>query len=174
MNIEEKRGTNFGCEKSIKDTRPVTAGEMKGFDRHTIEVMGVPAIVLMERAALASVETLYEREHDFDLGSVLCVCGAGNNGGDGFAVARLLKLQGVPVRVLFIGSVEKMTQETTLQKTIAENYGVEIVDNDLEVFSNAGGYTTVIDALFGIGGDRPLTGIYLKTLLRVGLALSYE
>jgi NAD(P)H-hydrate epimerase len=107
-------------EKSIpykKNMELVTAGEMKEFDRYTIEVMGIPAIVLMERAALASVETLHEREHGFNLQSVLCVCGAGNNGGDGFAVARLLKLQGVRVRALFIGAVEKMTQETTLQKT---------------------------------------------------------
>jgi NAD(P)H-hydrate epimerase len=142
---------------------------MKEFDRYAIEVMGVPAMVLMERAALASVETLYEREHDFDLESVLCVCSAGNNGGDGFAVARLLKLQGVRVRVLFVGSVEKMTRETTLQKTIAGNYGVKIVNGDLEAFNAAGGYTTVVDALFGIGGDRPLTGIYLETVRRINL-----
>jgi NAD(P)H-hydrate epimerase len=140
---------------------------MKEFDRYTIEVMGVPAMVLMERAALASVETLHEGKHQFNLENVLCVCGAGNNGGDGFAVSRLLKLQGVRVRALFIGSVEKMTQETALQKTIAGNYDVEIVSNDLEVFKSQNGYTTIIDALFGIGGNRPLTGIYLETVHRI-------
>jgi NAD(P)H-hydrate epimerase len=139
---------------------------MKEFDRYTIEVMGVPAMVLMERAALASVETLHAEENKFDLEIVLCVCGAGNNGGDGFAAARLLKLQGVRVRALFIGSAEKTSQETALQKTIAGNYGVEIVNNDLEVFNTDSGYTTVIDALFGIGGDRPLTGMYLETVRR--------
>jgi NAD(P)H-hydrate epimerase len=149
------------------DARFVTAEQMKELDRYTIEVMGVPAMVLMERAALASVETLHKGEHKFDLKNVLCVCGAGNNGGDGFAVSRLLKLQGVRVRALFIGSVEKMTQETALQKMIAGNYDVEIVSNDLEVFNSGGGYTTVIDALFGIGGDRPLTGIYLETVRRI-------
>jgi len=69
----------------------VNSSEMKRCDKATIEKIGVPSMVLMERAALSIVEELENGE--FNLKRILIVCGAGNNGGDGFAAARLLFLK---------------------------------------------------------------------------------
>ncbi|MFQ6825780.1 MAG: NAD(P)H-hydrate epimerase [Faecalimonas sp.] len=69
----------------------------------------------MERAALSFVEMMESEQ--LDLKKVLVVCGSGNNGGDGFAVARLLHLKGYAVDVWFVGKESSMTEETRLQET---------------------------------------------------------
>jgi NAD(P)H-hydrate epimerase len=138
----------------------LTAAEMKALDARTIEEMGVPSMVLMERAALAAVDVFYEK--GFNSAKVLCVCGAGNNGGDGFAVARLLHLKGIDADALFIGDADKMSVETQRQMNIARNYGTPIFHNALSALKPE--YTAIIDALFGIGGDRLLTGMYFDAV----------
>ena len=94
----------------------LNAEQMGHCDKDTIEKIGIPSLVLMERAALSVVEEIFRE--GCDLRSVLVVCGSGNNGGDGFAVARLLDEQGVRVTVAFIGSEDSMTAETAAQKQI--------------------------------------------------------
>jgi NAD(P)H-hydrate epimerase len=141
----------------------VSAAEMKALDAHTIHVMGVPSMVLMERAALATVDALFENA--FDLSQVLCVCGVGNNGGDGFAVARILHIKGVCAEVLLVGDIAKLSHETKQQMTIAGNYGVQIFENDFAILDQD--YTTIIDALFGIGGSRPLAGSYAEIVDKI-------
>ena len=143
--------------------RPVTAKEMKSYDNYTIEKIGVPSMVLMEHAAIASVEVLNE---SFDLKKVLCVASAGNNGGDAFAVARLLFLKGIDVEILFLGNRDKCSTETTQQYKICENYNIRIYDNDLNVISK-GGYTVIIDGIFGIGLDRNIEGKYKETIDKI-------
>ena len=73
----------------------VTCKEMKALDGNMIEGIGIPSCVLMERAALKVAEelerTLADKKQEE---RILCVCGSGNNGGDGVAVARLLYLKG--------------------------------------------------------------------------------
>ena len=72
----------------------VTGSEMKAIDTYTIQELGIPSLVLMERAALSMVCRMKERIGRTD--RILCICGAGNNGGDGVAVARILFGQGYP------------------------------------------------------------------------------
>ena len=72
----------------------VTSSEMKEIERRTIEEIGVPSLVLMERAAMQVVSAIGDEE------AVLVVCGVGNNGADGLAIARLLKLAGKDVRII--------------------------------------------------------------------------
>lgn len=150
----------------------VTAAEMKNYDSYTIEKLGVPSMVLMEHAAIASVEELYKTggkssdKWNFDLSKVLCVCSSGNNGGDGFAVARLLFLKGINVDVLFVGNRHKCSAETTQQFLICENYGITIHMNDISVFSSQR-YTTIIDAIFGIGLDREVSGKYADVISEI-------
>jgi NAD(P)H-hydrate epimerase len=143
--------------------RIVTADEMKRLDDDTIANHGVPSLVLMERAALAVVEVLYEEV--FDLTRVVAVCGPGNNGGDGMAVARLLHLEGWDATVVFVGDPDRRSAETIRQWEIAESYGVEIPGlseaADDGLFATA---TTVIDALFGIGGGRAPSGDFLDAI----------
>lgn len=141
------------------DRRLVTGDEMKLLDEHTINEHGIPSLVLMERAALASVEILYEE--DFDLTRTEVICGAGNNGGDGFAVARLLYLAGTNVKLIFVGDTEKRSEETRKQQEIAESYEMKILGlSDIAAVNP----TTIIDAVFGIGALRPPTGKYLEAI----------
>ena len=122
----------------------VNAEQMKKMDSETIRQIGIPDIVLMERAALAVVEEM--ENASCDLRSVLVVCGSGNNGGDGFAVARLLEEKGIHVTTAFVGNESSMTPLTLTQKKICENCGMKISSNFME-----GEYTTIVDAIFGIG-----------------------
>lgn len=135
----------------------VTAEEMKRCDQTTIEKFGVPSMVLMERAALACTEEL--TDGSFDLKNVLVVCGSGNNGGDGFAIARLLHLRGIAVSVYFAGKEASCTQETRLQKNICEKYGVIFVSK-----LGVGEYTSIVDAMFGVGLSRNIEGSYAEVI----------
>ncbi len=145
----------------------VTASEMQRCDTCTAKKYGVPSIVLMERAALAVYDRL--RRGDFDLTRVLAVCGTGNNGGDGMAVARMLYLAGVPVTVCVLGNVQRMSSQASLQMAILKNYGVRIVaaGDHLEE-SEYIGYTTVVDGMFGVGLSREMGGVYAEMARIIG------
>ena len=95
----------------------VNCRQMKNLDRHTIERKKVPSLVLMERAALAVAEEMV-KEPD-RLKNTLVVCGMGNNGGDGAAIARILSLWGYQVSILFLGNPQHMSEETRTQKELS-------------------------------------------------------
>lgn len=138
----------------------LTAEQMKSGDDKTIHEIGVPSMVLMERAALKSVEAL--EQEGLDLSASLIVCGSGNNGGDGFAIARLLWLKGYHVDVVFAGKEASRSDETRQQMKILENYQVSI-DNTITVRE----YSIVIDAVFGIGITREITGAYADIIMQM-------
>ena len=126
----------------------LTASEMGRADKAAV-VAGVPAIDLMAAAGKAVADAVLER---WSRCSVLVLCGPGNNGGDGFVVAKLLKAAGWPVRLAFLGSVEKLSPEAAhfyqAWQGEVEDYSVNVLDqSDL-----------VIDAMFGAGLTRPLEG----------------
>ena len=83
--------------------------------------------------------------------------GAGNNGGDGIAIARLLALQGYVVGICFAGNTEKMTTETARQMKIAKNYDVPVFTPEEAFREN---WDVIVDALFGIGLSREISGKY--------------
>lgn len=131
----------------------VTSQEMKNCDKNTVEKFHMPAMVLMERAAIAVVEEM--RNHKMDFHHVLVVAGGGNNGGDGLAAARILYLSGVKVTICLLGDRAKASEQTKQQVKILESYGV-IIHNTLPNFE----YTTIVDAILGTGGGRNVEGIY--------------
>ena len=135
----------------------LNAQQMKYCDSDTIEKIGIPSLVLMERAALAVVDEIFHA--GCDLRSVLVVCGSGNNGGDGFAVARLLDEQGVRVTVAFAGNEDSMTEETVAQRRICENCGIKTSSNFMQRE-----YTVIVDAIFGIGMSRDAQGRYAQII----------
>ena len=91
----------------------VTCREMKALDTNTIENMGVPSLVLMERASLKVVEEMEKFLKSEE--RILVVCGSGNNGGDGIAAARILFLKGYRCEIFLAGKTESMTKETKAQ-----------------------------------------------------------
>ena len=141
----------------------LTAAEMKTCDSYTIEKIGVPSAVLMERAALAAADEVLSLRGASD-GAVLILCGSGNNGGDGFACARILHMKGVPVTVLFAGREENMTAETRRQSGICGRLGLRAVKpEEIPEDGNAGerfwnSFELIVDALLGIGLSREVGG----------------
>ena len=147
----------------------VTADEMKALDSNTIQAAGIPSLVLMERAALQTAAEITERLKEKEKEKILIVCGTGNNGGDGLAIARLLHLQGIDVRYYITGDEQKMTEETAQQMRIAGYYQVSRVHNlDLNE------YTTIVDAIFGVGLSRPITGKYGELISELNEASAYK
>lgn len=138
----------------------VTAGEMKEYDRDTIERIGIPSMVLMERAALGTAEAILQSRPMPE--TVLVVAGTGNNGGDGLAVGRLLALKGARVTFCLAGDRDKMTLETKKQLAILENLGFSTTGN-----LGSGEYDMVVDALLGIGLSRQVTGAHLALVKHI-------
>jgi len=130
--------------------------QMRSADLYTIEKIGIPSLVLMERAALETVRLMEIENLDFS--RVLILCGSGNNGGDGYAIARLLHLKGHKVDVFFAGKEESRSEENKKQKEIAAYYGIPVV----EVIEDR--YTLVIDAIFGTGLKRNIEGHYANVI----------
>lgn len=137
-----------------------TGEQMRRADLYTIEEIEVPSMVLMERAALEVVRCMEEEQLDFR--KVLVVCGSGNNGGDGYAIARLLHLKGHDVTIFFAGNSQKRSEENAQQAKIAAHYEIPVITNlDTEE------YSVIIDALFGTGLKREITGHYREILCSV-------
>ncbi len=130
----------------------VTPEEMRAYDTYTIEHIGIPALVLMERAALA-VEARVEQALDGRRGKVLCVCGGGNNGGDGLALSRLLADKGIAVDTVFLGEESRAGDEVRTQLSILEKYGSRLYREIPEEE-----YAVAVDAIFGTGLSREVTG----------------
>ncbi len=134
----------------------LNAAQMKAADTNTISGIGIPSMVLMERAALAVSEEM--EKSGMDLSRVLIVCGSGNNGGDGFALARLLNSRH-EVTLAFVGKETSMTEETAAERRICENLGIKIREDFME-----GSYTAIVDAMLGIGLSRPVEGRYAEVI----------
>ena len=130
---------------------------MKAADTYTIQELGIPSLILMERAALGVVQVMEER--GMDLTRALIVCGSGNNGGDGFAVARLLSEKGLTPEVLFAGRESSLSEECAVQKRIVEKLGIPVFTELPEQE-----YTVIIDAVFGVGLSREISGRYLEVI----------
>ncbi len=145
----------------------VTAEEMQRCDARTMEYFGMPSMVLMERAALAVFHRLCQG--DFNLERVLVVCGTGNNGGDGLAVARLLHLAGIRAEACVLGNMQRMSPQAREQLEILKKYGAVIKDPE-ELLAEDGytGYTTAVDAMFGVGLSRDMGGVFARMARRLG------
>ena len=139
----------------------VDSREMQKYDANTISHFKVPGLLLMERAAIAFVEELHRQ--NVDLTEVLIVCGSGNNGGDGLAIARLLFLEGHAVTVVYAGNKEHCSESNRVQQDILNAYGISIYMDIPEKIRP----TLVIDAIFGVGLSRDVTGEYADMLCRM-------
>lgn len=153
----------------------VTCSQMKLLDHGTIHNMHVPSLVLMERAALATAEEIrkyLEKKNgsaNLKKERILTVCGSGNNGGDGIAIARLLHLAGIRSEIYLAGNPDKMTEETRHQWDIAMSYQVPVMNNP--VWDE---YTVIVDGIFGVGLSREITGNYKEIIDHMNEAPAYK
>lgn len=128
------------------------AASMKNVDSYSINTLGIPSVVLMERAALSVTEAIESKVKGNIHTDIICVCGRGNNGADGLAVARQLYLKGYNVDVYIINS-HASTKEFDIQLNIIKNLGIECINS-----SDFSKYGVIVDALFGNGLSRELAG----------------
>ena len=142
--------------------------EMKQCDKNTMEHYGLPSAVLMERAAYSVYEEITKEKPDTGT-TVLIACGAGNNGGDGFALARLLYLKGYPVDILFAGKEDKTSIEAKRQLTIVRNYEIPLFT---ELPKKE--YDVIVDSLFGIGLCRNIEGDYADLIEKLNVMEGYK
>lgn len=128
----------------------VSGKEMKLLDQNTSQVFHVPELVLMEQASMAFVQKLLVLKQN-KLSTALIACGSGNNGGDGLAIARLLREQGFCVRMVSRKEEGHRTSPSyDTQKQICSAYRIPVVQKE-KVSAGEASYDVVIDAMFGTG-----------------------
>ncbi len=137
----------------------LTGEQMKTVDRYAIETIGIPSLVLMERAAMAVARKAEERLHEGDRAWALC--GTGTHGADGVAAARMLALLGYSVTILIGGDPQRGTKEFHVQMEIARKLDMTVVEwKDFL----PGDCDLLIDGLFGVGLTRAVEGEYRRIL----------
>uniref|UniRef100_UPI00102C06E0 NAD(P)H-hydrate epimerase n=1 Tax=Candidatus Magnetaquicoccus inordinatus TaxID=2496818 RepID=UPI00102C06E0 len=150
----------------------LTSAQMREADRRTIEELGLPGVVLMENAGAQAVKVLKQRLPDWQKLPVLVLAGQGNNGGDGFVIARRLLQSGVRVSVFMFGQCDRLQGDALTHFQVFEGSGGLVrevgIASDLQRFdqllSHAG---VVVDAVFGTGLTRPVEGITLQLFDKV-------
>ncbi|NGZ07377.1 MAG: NAD(P)H-hydrate dehydratase [Magnetococcales bacterium] len=154
-------------------SRLLTSAQMRAADHRTIEELGLPGMVLMENAGAAVTSFLQERLPEWRSRSVLVVAGCGNNGGDGFVIARRLHQAKGRVTVALLGNPamlhgDALTHYQILTRTgcVIEPLGsVEEVSRRLEFLLHH--CLLVVDAIFGTGLTRPVGGLAAEAIRRI-------
>ena len=117
--------------------------QMAQIDEYTMKAVGIPSMVLMERAAFSVFEQIKTRLKKDS--KVLIVVEGGNNGADGLALARMLFLEKIQADVYYIHALKKESNEFMLQSRILKNMGIEIKEEMDEKKS----YDMIVDGIFG-------------------------
>lgn len=123
------------------------SSESRAIDRFTIEHTGIPSLVLMERASLAVSEHVMQaagKDHDVP---ICCVCGSGNNGGDGYALAEILADRGISATLFRVS--EKFSDDGLYYYKNCLKKGVG--DLLCDEFTDFGGYDIIVDCILGTG-----------------------
>jgi hydroxyethylthiazole kinase-like uncharacterized protein yjeF len=152
----------------------LSAAEMREVDRLTTERYGVPSLLLMENAATRTLEATEKAYGDVAGKRALVICGRGNNGGDGAAIARLLHDKGASVDVLLLGRVEdsKGDANTNFQAALdiasndSSNFTLVEVQTTEQFWAEATAYPHALffDAIFGTGLTRPASGLFEEAI----------
>jgi ADP-dependent NAD(P)H-hydrate dehydratase / NAD(P)H-hydrate epimerase len=146
----------------------VTAEQMREMDRLTIQKYGIPSLALMERAGKGIVDAILERLGRAAKKGVLVVAGKGNNGGDGFVVARLLRQKRIPCEVFLLAEADELSPDA------AANYQayrklkgkvVEVTEDRVNALARSmKGKGVLVDALLGTGTKHEVRGLYAQAI----------
>jgi len=149
--------------------RVLNTEQMREADRRTIEDLGLPSIVLMENAGRQTVAAMEAAFDKLASSRVAVLCGRGNNGGDGFVVARTLAQRGVEAQVFLIGRVAEVNGDARTNLEVLGRLGMTIVEvtdaQEWELhFSQVAQCNVLVDAILGTGFRGRLTGL-LETVV---------
>lgn len=142
-----------------------SAAQIKDGDRFTISAEKITSIDLMERAATACSNWLMQF---FSPNTpIIILCGSGNNGGDGLAIARLLHQKGYSIKAYLLSNDDNYSTDCEFNYKRAASLGiVEIIKKD-NFLSNLPTNIVIVDAIFGIGLNRPVNGWLGEFLNRI-------
>jgi hydroxyethylthiazole kinase-like uncharacterized protein yjeF len=145
----------------------MTRDEVRAFDSWAINTLGIPGVVLMENAGRSCAELISDKLKDVTEPKVCIFCGTGNNGGDGYVIARHLINHGIQVAVVVCGDRDKIKGDAKTNLDILERMGrpVELLnpaDNDIaeQVEHSSAGAGIIVDSLFGTGLRGQLSDEY--------------
>jgi len=146
----------------------LSRAQIQALDRLMINQAQIPSLVLMENAGRSATEVILNRWPEHAKRS-LVVCGTGNNGGDGFVVARHLASAGCQVRVVALGAPEKLTEDAAQMAAAFSGSGGQVQwvsdSTQLRAVQDAlAGSQLIVDALFGTGLSKPLTGLHMDVV----------
>ena len=149
--------------------RVLNTEQMREADRRTIEDIGIPSVVLMENAGRQAVAAMEAAFEDLATSHVGVLCGRGNNGGDGFVIARTLVQRGIETSVFLLGSVADVRGDARTNLDILGNIGLTIVEitdaQEWELhFSAIAECDVIVDAIMGTGFRGQLSGL-LETVV---------
>jgi len=154
--------------------RSLTRDQTRAIDRFAIEQLGVPGAVLMENAGRQCADEVCDFLHG-PVGRSVAICtGAGNNGGDGFVIARHLSMRSARVAVFLISPPGKLTGEAEVNYRIARNLGLDIREVGPEelagLASELGGFDVIVDAIGGTGIAGALRGALAVAVEQINAA----
>ena len=142
----------------------VTAKQMQMLDKETIENIGIPGLVLMENAGRGTSEVIMSCFHyELSEKGALVVAGPGNNGGDGFVIARHIRQAGFAAEVVLLAPLEKFRGDALVNLDIIKGLGIPVAQclNENDIIKKAGMFENtgvIIDAIFGTGLGRDVGG----------------
>jgi ADP-dependent NAD(P)H-hydrate dehydratase / NAD(P)H-hydrate epimerase len=159
-------------------TKILTAQQMREVDRVSTEQFGVPAIVLMENAGRSVVELMAELLSPLQRKRIAIVCGKGNNGGDGFVIARHLLMRGIRPRVVLFADPTSLNGEARINYESLVTWGLSplLARNQAEwaaARTDLLSATVVVDAVLGMGIDRPLEGFLADVIVDLSALLPH-
>ncbi|NLI97207.1 NAD(P)H-hydrate dehydratase [bacterium] len=148
--------------------RVVRRSEMRAIDERAVAEFKIPSLILMENAGRGVADTI-EEYFELDGLKVLCVCGKGNNGGDGFVVARHLASRGAEVEIILAGKIDSLKGDAFLNADIARRTKLPIVEieseDDLTSYSKrVDRFDVIVDAILGTGSHDVPEGIPAKLI----------
>jgi len=162
----------------------MTRDQVRAFDAWAINELGIAGVVLMENAGRSCAELIKEkldsrfrgndkceRRTDGDGAKVCIFCGTGNNGGDGFVIARHLLNDKIDIRVAICGQADKIKGDAKINLNLLTGLGQSVEQLDLtsadleeQVSSFAEGSQVLVDAIFGTGLQGQVRGDYKKLI----------
>ena len=139
--------------------------EMRAMDRYAVKQLGIPEAILMENAGQAATSVLAQEIGIRDR-KIVIFCGAGNNGGDGFVVARKIHADGGNVKVYLLGDPGKFRGAARMNMEILAKLPVEVrsVESVKKLRMNVLHCHGIVDAIFGTGLDREISGLYREVI----------
>jgi hydroxyethylthiazole kinase-like uncharacterized protein yjeF len=157
----------------------LTSAEMRALDRAAIEGLGIPGVVLMENAGLRVVRALKAKFPAIAGERIVVVAGKGNNGGDGFVVARHLFNSGGRPEVLLFGAKEDVQGDAAVNLAVAVKTGVPVTEVRTAAEwkkARVGVFhaSVVVDALFGTGLDKPLAGLFAAAVADINRSRAFK